>query len=51
MGAYTLSASTTFNGMPKPTCFYVISERYRYVIPLKTQKVADYNSKLKYLQN
>lgn len=26
MGAYTMSASTTFNGMAKPICYFVIHE-------------------------
>lgn len=28
MGAYTMSAASTFNGMPKPRCYYVINETY-----------------------
>ena len=26
MGAYTLSAASGFNGMPKPNCFYSVRE-------------------------
>lgn len=28
MGAYTMSAASGFNGMPKPRCYYVINETY-----------------------
>lgn len=28
MGAYTMSAASTFNGMPKPRCYYIINETY-----------------------
>lgn len=27
MGAYTMSAASCFNGMPKPKCFYIINEK------------------------
>lgn len=27
MGAYTMSAASCFNGMPKPKCFYIMSEK------------------------
>jgi ornithine decarboxylase len=27
MGAYTMSAASCFNGMPKPKCYYIISEK------------------------
>jgi len=26
MGAYTMSAASTFNGMPKPKCYHVLHE-------------------------
>jgi len=28
MGAYTMAAASTFNGMPKPRCYYVAHETY-----------------------
>jgi len=31
MGAYTLSVGSSFNGMPKPTCYYILSEKHWYV--------------------
>jgi len=31
MGAYTMTLSSCFNGMPKPNCFYVLSEEDWYV--------------------
>jgi len=27
MGAYTMAAASTFNGMPKPKCYHVMSEQ------------------------
>lgn len=30
MGAYTISAATTFNGMAKPACYYSIQEKFWY---------------------
>jgi len=26
MGAYTMAAASCFNGMPKPKCYYIVSE-------------------------
>ena len=26
MGAYTMCAASTFNGMPKPRCYYIMHE-------------------------
>jgi len=26
MGAYTMSAASTFNGMPKPKCYHIMNE-------------------------
>jgi len=27
MGAYTMSAASCFNGMPKPKCYYIINDK------------------------
>jgi len=31
MGAYTMAAASCFNGMPKPKCYYFLSEQDWYV--------------------
>lgn len=36
MGAYTMSAASTFNGMPKPKCYHVMHESMWYTFCLQT---------------
>jgi len=31
MGAYTMAAASCFNGMPKPKCYYILSEQDWYI--------------------
>ena len=31
MGAYTMAAASNFNGMPKPVCYYVIQDAFKYL--------------------
>ncbi|XP_074642319.1 ornithine decarboxylase-like [Tubulanus polymorphus] len=35
MGAYTMAGGSTFNGMPKPSGFYVIDEKYKELMKSK----------------
>lgn len=40
MGAYTMAAASTFNGMPKPKCYYVIQEHDWAALNMKKEPAA-----------
>lgn len=41
MGAYTMSAASCFNGMPKPRCFYVMKEPLREALNASDNEALD----------
>jgi ornithine decarboxylase len=48
MGAYTMSAATCFNGMPKPKCYYIIDENNQSLLSsINTEPVVNKKKKKK----
>jgi ornithine decarboxylase len=50
MGAYTLSAASTFNGMPKPKCYHIMSEQQWISLCRLSGRSADLPSTTKTVQ-